>query len=408
MRYSVVEAVWTLVRAVAGKRLLRENRVVASFSRPVPSGPFLLLANHAHALDPYVVGTLIGRPVRYMANIEGVPPAAAAFAGLVGAFGKRKGMPDFGALRTAMNHLGNGEPVGIFPEGDRSWDGRTAPLHMGIARLAKIARVPVLLAKQRGSYLTFPRWADARRSGLWSVEFTLIEANTVAESPLDDLYRVIRAGLEHDEVAWAGRMGLRFECDAPARGASRALWACPHCGAAGRTIDDDSTVRCLDCGSAWTVDANCGVQALSGHGRAFFGGPGRASTMPRDIPSWIAWQRAYSSILVRTDLSMRIGARVAGLSRLEPGRPVRLGPGRLSVSAAGLAFEPDSGGPVQKFPAGQIEGLVDNFNRHCAFSRGAERWTFDHRSAHPLMWIDLVGAARSGLASASPARDAAI
>jgi len=398
MRYSIVEAVWAMVRAVAGSRILRDNRAVASFSQPVPSGPFLLLANHAHALDPYIIGMLIGRPIRYMANVEGVTPVAAAFAGLVGAFGKRKGMPDFAALRAAMGHLENGEPVGVFPEGDRSWDGRTAPLTTGVARLARIARVPVLLARQRGSYLSRPRWADAGRAGLWSVEFTLIDADRVADSSLEDLHRAIVSGLDHDGVAWAERRGIRFECDAPARGAARALWACPRCGAVGGTVDDDVNVRCPDCGGAWTVDANCGVRPLSGSD----------PSTPRDIPAWLDWQRAYAAKLVRIDPPTCVSVRVAGMSRLEPGRPVRYGPGRLSVSAAGLSFEPDSGVSALEFPAERIEGLVDNFNRYCAFSIGSERWRFDHCSARPLMWIDLVGAARARIAEVREARDVAV
>lgn len=397
MRYAFVEIVWRLVHAVAGARLVRGNGVVATFAQPLPQGPFLLLANHAHALDPYVIGVVLDRPVRYMANIEGVSPVLAAFSGLAGAFGKRKGMPDLSALRTALRYLKDGEPVGIFPEGDRSWDGRTATLNPGIARLAKMAAVPIVVVRQRGSYLTFPRWARVRRKGQWTMDFSVIEAGRVASMTVDDLTRRIQRELDNDDLAWVSATGLRFSCKAPASGISRALWACPHCGSIARTIDDETTIRCLACGSSWIVDAGCGIWNESGHAGDFCGRPAPDWTLGKrtDIQTWMRWQRVYASTLAGPGSSWRVSVHVPGLSMLEPGRPVHHGPGILSASSDVLLFKPDSGAAAITLAMERIEGFIDNFNRVCAFSYGKERWQLDHGSAYPLMWIDLVESARN-------------
>lgn len=397
MRYAFVEAVWKFARAVAGKRLVRGNGVVPVFAQPLPQGPFLLLANHAHALDPYVIGAVLDRPVRYMANLEGVSPVLAAFSGLGGAFGKRKGMPDLSALRTALQYLKEGEPVGIFPEGDRSWDGKTATLNPGIARLARIAAVPIVLARQRGSYLTFPRWAKVRRKGLWTIDFSVIEAGRVASMTVEVLTREIQSALDNDDLAWASASGLRFVCKAPASGISRALWACPHCGSIARTIEDSTTIRCLACGSNWVVDANCGIRNVSGQSRDFPGRPAFnwSNGKRADVYSWMHWQRAYASNLAGPGSSMRVSVHVPGLSRLGPGNPVHHGPGILSVSSDALLFKPDSAATLITLGMARIEGFIDNFNRVCEFSHGRERWQLDHGSAYPLMWIDLVDSARN-------------
>lgn len=397
MRYAFVEAVWKSARAVAGGRLIRGNHVVASFAQPLPQGPFLLLANHAHALDPYVIGVLLERPVRYMANLEGVSPMLAAFSGLGGAFGKRKGMPDLAALRTALRYLKDGEPVGIFPEGDRSWDGRTATLNPGIARLARIAAVPIVLARQRGSYLTFPRWAKIGRKGLWTIDFSVIEAGQVASMTAADLIHEIQTALDNDDLAWASASGLNFTCEAPSSGVSRALWACPHCGSIARTIDDRTTISCLACGSSWVMDANCGITNVSGQAGYFPGRPAFDSNSGKitDIQHWMQWQRAYALALAGPGSSWKASVHVPGLSRLGPGRPVHHGPGMLSVSSCSMLFKPDSAGAPITLGMSRIEGFIDNFNRACEFSHGRERWRLDHGSAYPLMWIDLVSAARN-------------
>src|SRR5690348_15862201 len=49
-----------------------------------------------------------------------------------------------GALLSAMKVLGRGEPVGIYPEGTRSHDGRLYRGKTGVARLALEAKVPVI------------------------------------------------------------------------------------------------------------------------------------------------------------------------------------------------------------------------------------------------------------------------
>ena len=89
---------WRTLRALMPP-VLRRLGVEAEGLGLIPEPPFLLLADHSNALDPYVIGALTPYPIRYMANIEGVSPLRAALASLVGAYGRRKGATDLGALR---------------------------------------------------------------------------------------------------------------------------------------------------------------------------------------------------------------------------------------------------------------------------------------------------------------------
>jgi len=391
MDYPVVKAVWKVLGVFGRHALVAGNGVVPHFSCAIPEGPFVLLANHAHAHDAYVIGSIIGRPVRYMANVEGVSPVAAAFAGLVGAFGKRKGMPDVSALRAALAYLRAGEPVGIFPEGDRSWDGRTAPIAAGIAKLVRMAKVPVVLARQNGSFLTFPRWADARRHGRWNIAFSRLDPEMVSDAPVERLAEGIRDGLANDDPAWAADADVRFSCDAPARGARRVLWACPACGSTARMRDGDTNTACMECGASWRVDPNCGISRVAGTNGHFDGAP--ESQDFSGMAAWMEWQRSYAARLVASKRSPVVAARVAGLKNLYPGKRPATGPGMLRASATGFSFEPDSDDGLLEFFATRIEGLVDNFNRFCSFGYGKERWRLDQGSSPALMWIDMARAA---------------
>ncbi len=379
MKYSIVRATWTIGKLVLGRRLLRRYQVQAQFHDPIPTGAFLLLANHSHALDGYVLGALLPRPVRYMANIEGVSRIAAMASGFAGAFGKRKGMPDVSALRAAIGYLRAGEPVGIFPEGDRSWDGVTAPIGAGIGRLARMAGVPLVLARQRGSYLTRPRWADADRRGSWHIDFWTIPAGEVAGMGDESLASRIREALDNDDIAWAAGSGVRFESDAPARGISRAIWACPVCGSAGTMSESDTSLACSSCNSNWAIDAMCSTIP-------------RTAGDPADVRAWTAWQRQHS--VERMRAPEPVAVPVEGLADLGAGGR-RFGPGTIEFSAGGMTFLPGNSGVPIRFDASRVEGFVDNFNVYCAFNYCGRRWRIDPGRVPPLMLIDFAGAARS-------------
>ena len=92
------------------------------------SGPLLLASNHRSFLDPFVIGTLVRRPVYYMAKRELFEHRVVAWLlnGL-GAFPVDRGAGDEEAMATARAILARGDCVVLFPEGTRVRPGRSAP-----------------------------------------------------------------------------------------------------------------------------------------------------------------------------------------------------------------------------------------------------------------------------------------
>jgi hypothetical protein len=253
-----------------------------------------------------------------------------------------------------------------------------------------MARVPVVLARQNGSFLTFPRWADTRRHGRWNIAFSRLDPEMVSDAPVERLAEGIRDGLANDDLAWAADADVRFSCVAPARGARRVLWACPACGSTARMGDDDTNAACMECGSSWRVDPNCGISRAAGTNMHFDGAP-ESPDFP-GMTAWMEWQRSYAARLVASKRSLGVAARVTGLKRLYPAKLPATGPGMLRASATGFSFVPDSGDGRLEFCAARMEGLVDNFNRFCSFGYGKERWRLDQGASPALMWIDMAKA----------------
>jgi 1-acyl-sn-glycerol-3-phosphate acyltransferase len=109
---------------------------------PVPDGPAVLAANHESVLDPFVLGLVTRRPVRFMAKVElwrfrPVGAAVEAFGGLP----VDRGRGDRDAMAGLSRLLAAGWLVGIFPQGVV----RHAPVwHRGAAKLSLLTGAPLV------------------------------------------------------------------------------------------------------------------------------------------------------------------------------------------------------------------------------------------------------------------------
>jgi len=101
------------------------------------SGAYILVANHTSWKDPPVVSLALRTPIRWMAKTEVFDYFFLGFLLRgIGNFGIRRGESDRRAIAVALEVLGKGLPLGMFPEGHRSETGTLLRGRPGISLLA--------------------------------------------------------------------------------------------------------------------------------------------------------------------------------------------------------------------------------------------------------------------------------
>ena len=150
----------------------------------IPStGPFVVAANHASFLDPYLIGfTSIKREVGFMAKEELFRvPLFGQIIRYCGAFPVKRGTRDQEAIQNFHDFLHSGKPLVIFIEGTRTLTGELQPAKKGSGMLIYNAKVPVIPAYIAGTFHCWPKGKLLPRPGKTSVSYG-------PPVPLDDLY----------------------------------------------------------------------------------------------------------------------------------------------------------------------------------------------------------------------------
>ncbi len=137
-----------------------------------PVGPVILAANHSSFLDAILLAALSPRPIAFMTkNSQFDHRMLFGLLRRAGAFPVRRYTTDAVAVRNARRILSENRVLGLFPEGERCWDGRMQPLKRTTIRLLLALGVPVVPVGIAGAYGLMPRWSTRVRRVPVAVRF---------------------------------------------------------------------------------------------------------------------------------------------------------------------------------------------------------------------------------------------
>ena len=99
--------------------------------------PYLILSNHLGILDPFFVAASFSRPVYYIASADLFSTKYGKIINyLVAPIPKNKNVKELGPIKDCVKIVKEGGTVGVFPEGNRSYDGNLCHIDEAIAKLS--------------------------------------------------------------------------------------------------------------------------------------------------------------------------------------------------------------------------------------------------------------------------------
>jgi 1-acyl-sn-glycerol-3-phosphate acyltransferase len=137
--YSFLPPLW---------RLTFRMKIIGAENIPL-TGAVLLASNHRSNLDPFFIGVSFPRQVHFMAKAElWKVKTLGRLIDRLGSFPVSRGEADRKAVKRALDMLGSGAVVGMFPEGHRQRGGQLGEIHPGVALFSlreDVVTVPMIL-----------------------------------------------------------------------------------------------------------------------------------------------------------------------------------------------------------------------------------------------------------------------
>jgi 1-acyl-sn-glycerol-3-phosphate acyltransferase len=248
--------------------------------------PFLVMANHAHTFDPFFISSASPVHIRWVAGaylfkMRGMRSMMEKW---VGAIAKQQGRSDLLTIRAISESLKQGDIVGIFPEGTRTWDGEPAGFDESIAKLVKIFKVPIVLINLEGVYGLKPRWAEKKRKGTAILRvLPPVHTDVINQLSVKELYEFLKEKLYYSYRSWQNEMQYGFISKRGAEGVEKVLYICPDCHATSTIYAKGNQITCTHCSLTMELDNHDKLHTVKG------------KTNFEDVAAWHSWVREYSA-----------------------------------------------------------------------------------------------------------------
>ena len=190
---------------------------------------YLVVMNHQTAFDQFFISMAFRQPVYYIASEDlfSMGWLSRLLEWAVAPIPIKKQTTDLKAMRMCMTVAKEGGTIGLAPEGNRTFSGRTGYFNPAIVKMVKMLKLPVAVFRIEGGYGIHPRWSDViRRGRMHSYVSRVIEPEEYLSLSTDELHELLTRELYVDEA----NADHEYHHPQLAQYLERAMYVCPHCG----------------------------------------------------------------------------------------------------------------------------------------------------------------------------------
>lgn len=244
--------------------------------------PFLILCNHGSFVDfPLVVKAIFPYRTSWVISIEEFIGREWIMRGVGGIY-KRKFTADMTVVRHILNALTRQKVCcTIYPEARFSLAGINEQIDGALGKLAKKAKVPVVVFISKGNFIRSPQWNKRpyRNVPIKSTLTQIVTREEVLTLSADEIQKRIEAAFVYDDYAYIRDNKIDMKCAQRAQNIHKILYQCPACNTEFMTDSKDDRIWCSHCGASWKMDPY--GQLHRENGEDIF----------CHVPDWYRWER---------------------------------------------------------------------------------------------------------------------
>ena len=265
---------------------LRYKFVAEPFDYNLIKGPYLIVSNHTTDLDALFLALCFKEPIYFVTNDHlfrlGFISKVMSF--LSSPIPILKSTSDIKTIRDIRTLVADGGSIGLFPEGNRTYNGSSTYISVATGKLAKLLKIPIVIYNLEGGYLTSPRWSSSDRRGTLKYSFKrMLPYDTYRNLSPEELTELIRCDLytEAPETLKDLKLlapKLKFRGKNLAENLERLLYKCPICQSYITITSKGDEGGCSACGLSFKFTEE---GYLSGNNLPF-----------NRVLDWDLWQRA--------------------------------------------------------------------------------------------------------------------
>ena len=195
----------------------------------VPEEGYVVVSNHVTYLDFAVVIYTLSRFVSFPVSKFHYERHKWLY-DLVGSFPIKRHEPDVRAIMKIISFVRRGGRLGIFPEAERSWDGRFLGFKEGFDKLFSKIPKPIIGLRIEKAHLLYPRWGKRFYPGRVFVEVKCFEDPKELEEFLS------KPSVDPKDTYPSYK------------GVEKYVYMCPKCGSFHSMVSSKNGFRCEKCG----------------------------------------------------------------------------------------------------------------------------------------------------------------
>lgn len=254
--------------------------------------PYIVLSNHVNFWDPFMLSVGIKDSIYFVtSDVHFRGFLLKALLRMVNAIPKTKFLSDSSTIKSIIRIKSINGVIGIFPEGERNWDGNTMKLLYPTAKLVKNLKIPVVSVVIKGGCLSRPRWSKKSRRGNVVISYNVVlDYIDINKLSVERIYEILTESLNFSEYDWQSENNIKFIGKRMAEYLEIFLFICPHCNTIGGMESNQNQLKCKICNYTVNYDE---YGYFSNNKLVYYSNPSQ----------WNKWQMSYIKELVEDNFS---------------------------------------------------------------------------------------------------------